>query len=768
MKKNPFWYLIGFFVIFSLILTSCGPGTTTTSSLTSSTETTITTTTTTTEPPPWFDVTPYLGIPSADCKASVTDLTGLPPALNQLLVNADKAVGAIDHNIWDGYILESYSTTITDVNYPFWELMRQTGIFQYARADCIFTECVGQEFIPFLQQLVQNGTPTLDAWGNPSFPLLGYGSGVLYNEDTAGNPVYNFYFLDAMLDMFVSHGLKPLLQLEYMPEKLVNETEKIRNFQGGLINGPNDLDKWRELCYQTARHCIERYGIQEVQTWFFTLREEPDMSNFFTGGRDPWLENQYYMFENCPDIENPIIPGSMDNYLRMYDYYTDGVKAADPRLKVGGPNISAHDWFRPFLEHCVNGINFASGKTGSPLDAIFWHSYGPIDFQLKNAAKKLTIINQYPSLKSLPTIIDEWGETCWKMIDGKAVYYEGGKTLYTNYDAAYLSRYIDGALTEPEKNPSRVMRWGGLNNFGVRYLSIMDGTHFIPMPILNNFILLGKMGNERVEFTGGQLGAAVHGFASRTNKGVQIMLYNFNEADEEGTSTAQSIDLTIKGLPADWTKMKRYLIDSTTSNAWANHEVDTALNSPGEYARAEADSKLKIIEQTDQLGIEDGQVTFRITLPANSVSLVVIGKEAAPLQLKTTPHIKRLIAEEAAYLAASKTNSKAGYEQLVNDSFTSGGIQTANPYSIWGKKALWALYTIAKTTNVATADELRIRLLATTTLNDVERFVLLNERVKYLESIGNTGEILALQTELALVKAKLEYFANWTRWYIFN
>jgi len=222
--------------------------------------------TTTPAPPPWFDVTSYLGIPLADCKEPVTDLTGLPPAANQLVVDAGKVVGEIDHNIWDGYILEAYSTAIADANYPFWELMRQTGVFRYARADCVFTECVGQEFIPFLQQLVQNGTPTLDAWGNPSFPLLGYGSGVLYDEDTAGNPVYNFYFLDAMLDMFVSHGLKPLLQLEYIPEAIVNEDEKIRNFQGGVINGPNAYDKWRELCYQTARHCVERYGIGEVQT----------------------------------------------------------------------------------------------------------------------------------------------------------------------------------------------------------------------------------------------------------------------------------------------------------------------------------------------------------------------------------------------------------------------------------------------------------------------------------------------------------------------
>jgi len=178
------------------------------------------------------------------------------------------------------------------------------------------------------------------------------------------------------------------------------------------------------------------------------------------------------------------------------------------------------------------------------------------------------------------------------------------------------------------------------------------------------------------------------------------------------------------------------------------------------------------VEQTDELEIKEGQVTFRFSLPPNSVSLVVIGEEAAPPQLTMTPHIDRLIEEEAAYTSALKkwrsgdtVGARNGFEQLVSDSFTSDGQQTVNPYSIWGQKALWALYTIAKSTwHYETADELRIRLLATTALNDVERFTLLNERISYLETTGEDDEIPALRAELELVKERLEYFANWTRW----
>ncbi len=648
-------------------------------------------------------------------------------------------VGDIDHNIWDGYILESYGTAVSDANLPFWELIRQTGIFQYARADGIFSDGISEDFTGYVKQLVQYGELP-----QTSPPSSSFGPGPLYTEDEQGNPQYNFWFLDAMLDMFVSHGLKPVLQLEYMPEDLVDENEKVRNFQGSLINGPNDHDKFRELMYQTAKHCIARYGIEEVRTWFFVLRNEPDIDAFFTG--------------------------SMESYLKMYDYFADGIKTADEQLKVGGPNIAFHDWLRPFIEHCVNGTNFATGGKGAPLDAIFWHSYETIDAHLQNAGEKLGIINQYPSLADIPTIIDEWGQVLFKWINGIYTNYERGYTLYTNYDAAYLSRFIDGTLNEPEKYPSRVMRFGFTNNFVQRYLSIMSGDYFVPMPILNAYILLAKMGDERIELSGSECGDPVHGFAARTENGVQVLLYHFNETDDECKSDVQDVNLTITELPEEWTNMKRYQIDSVNSNAWANHEVDTTI-SWSEYRLVEEDSKLKIIERTDNLESKDGQVTFRFSLPPNSVSLIVIGEEALPPQLNTNLHIERLVKEETAYISAleklnagDRTSARQAFEQIIEDSFSATGKETINPYSIWGQKALWSLYTLLKSLGSsysAEVDELRIRLLATTALNDVERFTLLNERIGYLKSTGYEDEIPALMEELNPIKSKLEYFANW-------
>ena len=88
------------------------------------------------------------------------------------------------------------------------------------------------------------------------------------------------------------------------------------------------------------------------------------------------------------------------------------------------------------------------------------------------------------------------------------------------------------------------------------------------MPVLNAYLLLAKLGSEQVELSGSSFGGRVHGFATRTANGIQVLIYNFNEGDKKSTGKTEEVDLTVKGLPATWSEMKRYQIDSQNSNAW--------------------------------------------------------------------------------------------------------------------------------------------------------------------------------------------------------
>lgn len=469
----------------------------------------------------------------------------------------------------------------------------------------------------------------------------------------------------------------------------------------------------------------------------------------------------------------------------MYDFFADGAKAADAQVKVGGAELASKNWFGLFLQHCVNGTNAAAGGTGAPLDVISWHHFGTVEYLLAYNRDMMKTIQSFPSFKDCPTLVTEWGRDLMKMEQRILVNEVNTEDQYTSYEAAYLCKYIAGAIRDSKSQPSRFLRSGSTTKSTAyyRYHSIKYGQCFIPMPILNVHLLLAKMGSEQIELTGSSsgilhrlhqllFGDAIFGFAARTPEGVQVLIYNFNEMDKKSEGKTEGVDLTFKGLPATWSKMKRYQLDNQNSNAWSGYPVDKPVPSMEQLMQMAMNSRLKIIEQTDSLEIKGGQTTFRLNLPPNSVSLIVLGEEAVPLKFIPSPHTVKLLEKEGIYNAAKakldqgdEADAKAGFEHLVADSFAAVTDKSSNnPYSFWGQKALYALRDLAvKQRDLAYADRARVRLLSTT-LTDVERFVLLNERQRYLEDVGSKDELHVVKEDLNLVRPRLEYYANWSKW----
>jgi xylan 1,4-beta-xylosidase len=697
---------------------------------------------------------------SPECKPPVTDLTDLPSASLKLTVDADKMVGELNHSLWANFAGGStFRLTSYEYNQPFWELNRFSGAFQYTRIFGIFCDGIPYWMIEETKNLLQQGRLPVYP-GFEQYSSAYYFGCMIYAEDEGGNSKYNYWHLDYVLDTLLSAGIKPVVQCGLMPEALAGG-EKLRAKEGSLINTPKDYNKWRELIYQTVKHCIERYGADEVRSWYFVCWNEPDLAN-----------GAYFVQDN----------NSFSNYVKMYDYFADGAKAADAQVKVGGPSVALDSWFKPFLEHCVNGINQATGGKGAPIDVISWHRYndgalsGVHEYLLNYNRAMMNTILQFPSLKDLPTLVTEWGRNLLKMEQGKLLENINPDDQYTSYEAAYLCQYIDGALTDINNHPSRFMRSGATTQITdlYRYLSISYGQHFVPMPILNAYLLLAKMGNEQVELIGSSIMDRVHGFAARTSDGTQILIYRFDEYDTKNNGKNEEIELTVKGLPAAWSEMRRYQIDRENSNAWSGYQITPSswAWTIGYLSQMEENSRLKITEQTDHLETNEGQVTFRLSLPPNSISLVVIGEEATPVIIAPSPHIAQVLQEEAKYDSAKAkldkgdiVGAKAGLEQLAANSFAVVTDKSSNnPYSFWGQEAMYALLDLAKTQNdYISADKIRVQLLSTT-LTDVERFVLLNERLKYLETTSNKDELQAVSEELQSVRSRLEYYVNEAKW----
>jgi xylan 1,4-beta-xylosidase len=199
-------------------------------------------------------------------------------------------------------------------------------------------------------------------------PALKWGSTNAYREDANGNPIYSWNIIDSIFDTYVQRGMKPLVQVGFMPEALsTNPTPYRHDWKPGdpyfkIITGwaypPKDYNKWAELVYQWVKHSVERYGKKEVESWYWELWNEP---------------NGYWK-------------GTKDEFFKLYDYTVDAVKRALPTATFGGINIAgtasagAQEWMHQFIKHCFSDTNYVTKKIGAPVDAILFHAKGSPKF----------------------------------------------------------------------------------------------------------------------------------------------------------------------------------------------------------------------------------------------------------------------------------------------------------------------------------------------------------------------------------------------------
>src|SRR5215213_5833837 len=178
---------------------------------------------------------------------------------------------------------------------------------------------------------------------------LKWGSTNAYTEDANGKPIYNWHIIDSIFDTYIQRGMKPLAQIGFMPQALSTHPETYRHhWKPGdpytdIITGwaypPKDYNKWAELVYQWVKHSVQRYGQQEVESWYWELWNEP---------------NGHYW------------KAPMEEFFKLYDYTADAVKRALPSAKIGGPNIAgtggknAQTWLHAFVKHCFSDTNYVT------------------------------------------------------------------------------------------------------------------------------------------------------------------------------------------------------------------------------------------------------------------------------------------------------------------------------------------------------------------------------------------------------------------------
>ncbi|HLW06580.1 MAG TPA: hypothetical protein VKY45_03390 [Marinilabiliaceae bacterium] len=164
----------------------------------------------------------------------------------------------------------------------------------------------------------------------------------VYKEDHHGNPVYNFMYIDVLYDYILEIGMKPFVELGFMPSALASGGETIFWWRGN-VTPPKDYAKWEGLIRNLTQHWTDRYGEEEVKTWYFEVWNEPNLTPGF------WT-------------------GTQEEYFKLYKYAAKAVKSVNSEYKVGGPATAGAEWESEMIEFCQ--------KNGVPIDFISTHSYG--------------------------------------------------------------------------------------------------------------------------------------------------------------------------------------------------------------------------------------------------------------------------------------------------------------------------------------------------------------------------------------------------------
>ena len=466
---------------------------------------------------------------------------------------------------------------------------------------------------------------------------LKWSSSNVFSLDANGKPVYDFTITDQTFDEYQRAGVRPFVELGFMPKDLASNVPGVNEYQvhyprptmaGASNNPPKDYAMWGGLVRKFTEHLVGRYGRDKVSTWYFEVWNEPDIVYWH---------------------------GTQEEYFKLYDYAVAGVRAALPDAKVGGPATTGPgsersiEFLEAFLNHCLKDRSAVDGKT-VPLDFISFHPKGhpeTIDGhvrmgladELRAARTGFEIVAKYPRFKQLPIVLSEAdpeGCAACSMKTNPANAYRNGP-LYATYTAAAMKSLSD-LQDQTGVNLAAMLSWSfefeGKEYFeGFRTLA----TNGIDKPILNVFRMAGMMSGDRVQTesagripldailkSGVRQAPDVDAFATKAARQAAVLVWNYH--DDDLPAEPANVLVMISGIPAGVKRvlLKHYRIDDTHSNSYTVWKAMGSPQSPTteQYARLRQAGQLEMLSSPQWLDVDDGRVTVETELPRQATSLL--------------------------------------------------------------------------------------------------------------------------------------------------
>jgi len=250
----------------------------------------------------------------------------------------------------------------------------------------------------------------------------------VYLEDRNGNPEYNFMYVDALFDYLLSIDIKPFVELGFMPSALASGKQTIFWWKGN-VTPPKDYDIWKELIRQLVLHFTERYGADEVKTWYFEVWNEPNLSPGF------WT-------------------GTQADYFKLYQYSAAAVKSVNKDYRIGGPATAGATWIPEMIEFCT--------KNNVPLDFISTHTYGVDQGFLDEYGNSGTVLSKNPMSVS-GDILNSRKQIASSSMPNLELHYTEWSSSYTPadpiHDSYHEAAYILQKIKQVGDAPNSMSYW---------------------------------------------------------------------------------------------------------------------------------------------------------------------------------------------------------------------------------------------------------------------------------------------------------------------
>ena len=401
--------------------------------------------------------------------------------------------------------------------------------------------------------------------------------------------LYSFFNADQVFDFLLSIGMKPFVELSFMPGELASGSKTVFNYKAN-VTPPANYKQWSTLIKRLLSHWGQRYGAKEVNEWFFEVWNEPNLKAFWNG--------------------------TQRDYFRFYRYTAEAIKQVDAALRVGGPATARSEWIEEFVDFCERGK--------VPADFISTHYYPTDGFE----SDRDTEVQLFKSQRG---IMREMAQNVRRRARGRPVYYTEWNSSSDQrdplHDESYAAAFAVTSIMEARGLVEGYSFWTFSDIFAENYFPSVPfhggfgllNLHGIPKPTYRAFELLHNVGTRQSLVDG--LHETVDCAVIQGDSRLTVLLTNHTTPGH--SIETEHIEIRLDNAPEPVAAHTRR-IDAEHANP---KSLWVEMGQP-EYLSPDAVERLhkasRLAEERQSISYQDKSVFLRTSLPPHSVAAITI------------------------------------------------------------------------------------------------------------------------------------------------